>query len=214
MDKMAYLQQIAGDDNSANHKASKSDNFLAKFFNIWTLVGAVGLLVLIIGGSMIINAFNKVDTKDRDLLVQSYWQANYLSQQTIQKYAREVKNSDIRNMTASLNSTLNEILVNGKNLLESEYGVKSGGSEKDAIAATEKTTNDELNARLEDGRLSGLLDRTYLREITMQIAYLRSYQSGVVERAKKAKVRQFSQKVTENLDNIYKQFHDFKSPTM
>ena len=214
MDKMAYLQQIAGDGNNANHKTGGGNNFLSKIFNVVTLAIVGVAILLIIGASALTKEFNKVDTRDRDLMEQSYWQAEYLSKQTFQKYANEVKNSDLRNLTASLKSTLNEILGSGKKLLEGEYKVKLSGSEKTGIAATEKTNNEKLNVKLEDGRLSGTLDRVFLREITLQIAYLRAYNSGVVERTKNVKVQQFAKKITENLENIYQQFHDFKSPTM
>lgn len=215
MDNMAYLQQIAGVDNSLNSKGKKK-NPLSKLLNVWVLAGAGIFIVLIIIVALIASSLNKVDTKDQDLMTQSYWMANYLVNETLDEYADQVKNSDIRNMTASFRSVLNEIILNDAGLMLSEYGIEVDDfdEEDNEIVAQEKKANDELNSTLEDARLNGILDRVYLREITMQVAYIRSYQSEIAERTKNSKVEEFSLKADANLGNIYEQFHSFKSLTI
>ena len=215
MDNMAYLQQISGVDNSMSSKAKK-DNPLSKLLNVWVFVGAGIFIALMIAIAVIVSLLNKVDTKDQDLLQHSWWMSYYLTDVTFDEYADDVKSSDIRNMTASFRSVLNEILKNDENLLLSEYGIEVDDldEETDPIVLAEKETNDKLNAELEQARLSGLLDRVFLREITMQIAYLRAYQSEISERTSNAAVQEFSLKADSNLGNLYNQFHDFKSITI
>ena len=214
MDNMAYLQQIAGGNNNVpTQPKKKADNPFSKFLNIWTALIAGGLAIIITIIVLIAGMMNKVDTKDRDLMLKSYWQAYYLLDESFDEYADDVNSSDIRNMAASFKSVLNEIKLNEEQLLLSEYGI-----EADDIAGTvakmaskEKSENDRLNSELEDGRLSGRLDRVFLREMTMQIANMRSYQSEIAERAKNTSVRTFHQKTDKNLDTLYDQFHDYKS---
>ena len=85
--------------------------------------------------------------------------------------------------------------------VETSYGFhiiyKSDEQEKiDALAST-----------LTTGRLNGVLDRTWLREMTLQIAIIRSYQSEIAARTKDEEIQEFSARITSNLDNIYNQFH-------
>ena len=147
-------------------------------------------------------------------MTRSYFAAQYLIDGTFRDYADEVKNSDIRNMTASLKGVLNEIILNESSLMLSVYGVEMRDLEESGIALDEKEKNSDLNIELENGRLNGLLDRTFLREVTMQIAYLISYQSECSARTKNKDIENFSVKAESNLKNIYEQFYNFKSPTI
>lgn len=217
MDNMAYLQQIAGVDNSAAQKAGKNSNgILKKIFNVWTLLGVVVLTVILVVVAVVVNSMNQVDTKDQDYMVQSYWTASNLSLKTITKYANQVKNSDIRNMSASLNSVLQEIIQNYKEIMNSVYSVKveSFNAKNNDIVAKVEEVNTKLNDTLEDGRLNGILDRVYLREMTLQIAHLRSYQAEIKERTSKSGVKDFAEKTESNLGNLYNQFFNFKSNTI
>ena len=212
MDNMAYLQQIAtGSNNTPQKQVQKGDNPLSKFLNIWTALIAGAFVIITIVIVLVANAINTVDTKDRDLMTQSYWQSYYLLEETYDEYVDDVKSSDIRNMAASFRSVLNEVKLNEEQLLLSEYEIEVDDTEEEQIAVTEKEANDAVNAELEEGRLSGRLDRVFLREMIMQIANLRSYQSEIAERANSAAVRGFHVKSDKSLDTLYTQFHDYKS---
>jgi hypothetical protein len=216
MDNMAYLQQIAGVDNSVAQRAQKGDNPLKKIFNVWTLIGLVVLTLVICVTAVIVNSMNKVDTKDQDLMAESYWTSHYLSDSTIKDYSKYVKNSDIRSMTSSLEGVLREIKLNYNDLLKTKFGVEVAKMKpkEDAIPMAVLELNTQLNSTLEDARLNGILDRVFLREMTMQIAYLQSYQSEIAERTKDEDVKVFATKAEANLENIYNQFHGFKSITL
>lgn len=212
MDNMAYLQQIAGVNNSMNSKA-KGNSPLSKLLNVWTFVGIGIFIALIIGLAVLVSALNKVDTKDQDLMTRSYWMAHFLIENTFNEYADQVKNSDIRNMTASFKSVLNEIVVNEQAIMLDEFDLKVDDYDEDdnPIVAEEHEHNDKLNQTLEDARLNGILDRVFLREIAMQIAYMRSYQSEIAERTTSEAAKEFSLKADANLGNLYDQFHNFRS---
>lgn len=214
---MAYLQQIATPSNnnvSSVNPEKQSKGFLSKIFNVWTGLIFGIIIVLLIIAAVLTATFSTVDSKDRDAMIRSYFAAYYLNDETLGKYADMVKNSDIRNMTASFKGTLNEIILNEKNLLLSEYGIDVDDQEEGEIALKEKSANSVLNSTLEEGRLSGTLDRVFLTELTMQVAYLVSYQSECSARTKDQEIEKFSTRMESNLKNIYDQFYNFKSPTL
>jgi len=224
MDNMAYLQQIAVNGNNGANSAKGGDGLLSKLLNKWTFIIGGAVIILLIGIALIMNALNVVDNKDQELMTKSYWAAFYLNDKTFNIYQNEVKNSDIRSMTGSLMSVLTEISTNERNLFMSEYGTEItetqdgeiAKGELRRIARVEGETSSEktLNDILEEGRLNGILDRTFLREITLQIAILISYQSECAERTKNTAVQTFSEKAKANLQNLYDQFYNFKSPTV
>ena len=100
--------------------------------------------------------------------------------------------------------------------MNSVYSVKveSFNAKNNDIVAKVEEVNTKLNDTLEDVRLNGILDRVYLREMTLQIAHLRSYQAEIKERTSKSGVKDFAEKTESNLGNLYNQFFNFKSNTI
>lgn len=209
MDNMAYLQQIAGTNNTLDTNAKK-DGFFSKIFNIWTLLIGGGLFILLMIALVIVGAMNKVDTKDQDLMQQSYFMARYMTENTFSEYNEDIKNSDIRNMSASFRTILQEIILKDKEFLMDRHEIDVDDLEEEPVATDEKDKIEELNNTLKLGRLNGVFDRTWLREMAMQIAIIRSYQSEIAARTKDEEIKDFSERIESNLTNVYNQFHDFK----
>ena len=212
MDSMAYLQQIAGTDNSLESNQKKSNDLFSKFFNIWTALAVGGLSVILIIVGVVSGMLNKVDTKDQDLMQTSYFMSYYMIEYIFNEYPENIKNSDLRNMSASFASVLREIALKDKEFLEEKYETEVDSLTEEPVATDEKDKIDELADTLKTGKINGVFDRTWLREMTLQIAIIRSYQSEIAARTKDEDVKEFSERIESNLDNIYNQFHDFKSP--
>ena len=212
MDSMAYLQQIAGTDNTLDANAKKSGGFFSKFLNIWTALAAGGLIIILIIVGVVSSMMNKVDTKDQDLMQQSYFMSYYMIEHVFGEYPENIKNSDLRNMSASFVSVLREIALKDKEFLVDKYGIEIDDLMEEQVATDEKDKVDNLISSLTLGKLNGVFDRTWLREMTLQVAIIRSYQSEIAARSKDDEVKEFSERIESNLDNIYNQFHDFKSP--
>ena len=215
MDNMAYLQQISGASSaplSSNKKKKFEFNF-SKIFNVWTAVIAGALIALLIIVGVVVSVLNRApDMGDRDLMIQSYFTSSYMTEQIFDgSYLEDVKNSDIRNMSMSFAAVLKEVVQNDKEFLLNKYGVDVGEIDEEAIALSAKEGIDELAKKFNDAKLNGVLDRTWLREMTMQVAILRSYQSGILARVDDEEIVEFAGRIESNLDNIYNQFHDFKS---
>ena len=216
MDNMAYLQQIAGVDNNAAQQIKKNNNgILKKIFNVWTIAGTLVFITILVVVAVVTSSMNKVDTKDQDLMIQSYWTSTYLSK-TIDTYSKQVKNAEIRNITASFKTVLQEIINSETEIMKNNFGIKVAelNPKKSPITADAEKANNDLNDILEDARLNAQLDRTFLREMTMQVAYIRSYQSEIKARTKDTTSKEFANKTEENLGNIYNRYYNFNSKTL
>jgi cell division protein FtsL len=199
MDNMAYLQQIAtGGNNHVAPKKQKADNPLAKIFNIWTILGIVAFVLILIITVVLVSVFNKVDTIDQDIMKKSYFVGTQLNEEILDEYTSEVKNSD-----------------HGNQLVE-KYGVEDIDFDPEEVELVREDANkiSELSETLLDAKLSGILDRVFLREMTLWTAYIISYESEIMARSEDPEVDAVAQKALENLNNIYVRFHDFTSPTL
>ena len=95
---MAYLQQIAS-DNKHHHKPSGSGFDIRSYLTPRNILIAVISIFFLIGASLLFNTKKTIDTRDRDLLIRSYFMAKYLNEETISKYADLLKSSDLRAYT-------------------------------------------------------------------------------------------------------------------
>ena len=114
MDKMAYLQQIAS-DNKHHHKPSGSGFDILSYLTPRNILIAVISIFFLIGASLLFNTKKTIDTRDRDLLIRSYFMAKYLNDETISKYGDLLKSSDLQEDSIaqdekSKNKTLNSTL--------------------------------------------------------------------------------------------------------
>ena len=211
MDNMAYLQQIAGTDNTLNTNAKKDNGIFSKLFNIWTALAVGGFVVIMIIVGVVVGMLNQVDTKDQDLMQQSYFMASHMLESIYNNdYPENIKNSDIRNMSESFASVLREIQLKEREFLLDRYEIEIDEYQEEQVSLDEKEKIDELAKTLTQGVLNGVFDRTWLREMTLQIAIMRSYQSEIAERTADEEIKEFSERIESNLNTIYNQFHDFK----
>jgi hypothetical protein len=114
-------------------------------------------------------------------------------------------------MSASFSTVLNEIVKKDEEFLKEKYDIDIYSMSESDIATEEQTNVTKLTDTLTTGKLNGVLDRTWLREMTMQVARIRAYQSGILARVDDEEIVEFATRTEQNLDNIYNQFHDFKS---
>src|SRR5574344_3040133 len=208
MDNMAYLQQIAVDNNKPKSQ-KPGNNFLLKFLNIKTAIIALAVIVVLIIIGAITSSMHKVDNKDQDLLVQSWYDANSIIETTYDSYYDYLKSSDIRSLAASIKSALIGIRADDQSILLDKYGIEVDDLDDGDIAKAEVEKNSTLNSALEQARLDGVLDRTFAREMALQLAYLRSYQSGCGARVTDQDILDKTNAAVSNLDNLYTQLNAF-----
>lgn len=211
MDKMAYLQQIAS-DNKNHHKPSGSGFDILSYLTPRNILIVVISIFFLIGASLLFNTKKTIDTRDRDLLIRSYFMAKYLNDETISKYGDLLKSSDLRAYTASLKTVLSELMLTESKSLNEEFGIEDVSDlEEDTIAQDEKSKNKTLNSTLETAHLSAHLDRVLVREFTLQLTYLINYQTEAHERTTKPNAKTATDTEIKNLTNLKNNYATFNT---
>ena len=209
MNNKEYLEQI-----SSQTRPTKAPGALfglslnAKTIKI--LIGlAIAALVIIIIGS-ILSASGPKNT-EQDYLSQIYLRTDNLTK-SIEKYNKYVKSSELRSMGNSLSAVLTETNYNVTTYLREVLEVKSPGQpEKEKIVTDETAHAEELDKALEDGRLSGTMDRVYAREFAYEIGMLSALESEAIARTKNDTLKNELTTSSNNLGTLYDQFNNFSA---
>ncbi len=203
MDNIAYLNQI-----SAENRASKTNSNSLFSPKLMIILGAIVLItiIIIIGGSL-----SSGSEKGVDLVSQINLRSVNLSK-TISTYNKQAKSSELRSIASSLSSILTETSSKTTELLSSVYGLKNGKiSEK--ITEKEATYIENVNAELEKARLNGLLDRNYVRILTLQTGLLMSLESECLSRTNNSDVKNVLSNSYANLAGIYETLSNYSDST-
>lgn len=213
MSKMAYLDEIAA--KSRPVKPKKASILSPKLMVI--IGGGLGLVILLaIVGAMLGNAMGRVG-KDAERI--SFRMERIT--EIIKEYKGDLKAPKLRSVSVSLDGVLKESNGQMKKILAEEFKVsakdgkdkgkgKDKGGKLDKKAIEEESENyNKINEALENARLNGVLDRTYAREMALQVALLISMESELAERSEKKVVDEFVAKSLGNLQKIYKQLSEY-----
>ena len=209
MSKMAYLDEIAAKSRPVKPKK----NLILSPKIIVIIGGCLGLVILLaIIGSMLGNAMKRAG-KDAERI--SFRMEKMT--EIITEYKGDLKAPKLRSVSASLEGVLKESNGQMKKILTEEFKVGSKDKkEKDKNKKLDKKVMEEesenynkMNEALENARLNGVLDRTYAREMALQVALLVSMESELAERSEKKAVDEFVTKSLGNLQKIYKQLSEY-----
>jgi len=208
MDKMAYLQQIS--DNSSR-KANSAKSGLGGLFSgklLWVTIGALVVVVLFI--VLMIAANSGKGNPELESTVRLNARLENLTK-TISTYNKQVKSSGLRAIGSSLSGVLVNVNRDVNEVLKGDLKAASDGN-KDLvkkIQAEEAAASEDLNTTLETGRMSGLLDRVYLREMTLQVALLIALEQEMSSETTNQTLKTAVSDSEASLENIHKQMQDF-----
>lgn len=188
---MDYLNQIAPEQKQATVKP----------WILWAAIGGV-LLVVIVFFFMIINSGSS-DTKK---LTNFVYRVQALQALTA-KSQKDIQSSKLR----ASNSSLNAALINASSA-SAEPLAKAGikklpEAPKKSPITTEYT---KLASTLDDARLNAQYDIVYSREIAYQIELLNAEMKSLYANASSKSLKQYLEKVNNNLKPLYNDFSNFK----
>ncbi|MBR2839854.1 hypothetical protein IKE82_00775 [Candidatus Saccharibacteria bacterium] len=207
MENQEYLNQIAESSKPVTSTSGKSGFSLSgilhsKFF----LIGAIGIVALIfiaILGSAL--SGNKKDIKT-DIVALNYHIDNTSS--LINTYQPNVKSSDLRSYSASLQSVLSNTSSDLSNYLTTKYNHKE--SKEDKNLATELATEkDALENELFEAKINGNLDRIYAHKMTYEISKFMSEELSIYNSTKDEALQAILNQSYSSLENLYDNFNDF-----
>ena len=203
MDNLEYLNHIAQSNRPVKRTSGAPISLIIKI-----LLGGLVLFVLILSfGSML----GGKSTKSSDLVKQLYVRTTNLDS-TINSYNKSLKSSKLRSIGISLSG----ILTSASSQL-SAY-ISSTDSSKNALQPNEQITAEEaeninaLNLSLENAKLNGILDRTYVTQIHLQVSLLLSMVSQLSSRNDNETLNAILESYISNLAVIEQSFQDYSSP--
>ena len=197
-----YLNQIS----ASNRPTSKPSIFSSKILK-FALIGGAAAIFIIVVGSMLKN----FSTKKSDLLEQANLRMTNLTA-SITTYNRNIKSSRLRSMNVSLSGVFADSTRNITNILttEYEYDPKKPNSN---ITDEETTLIGDFNTTMEDAKLNGILDRIWVREMTLQLALLISLESEAAARSSEPSTIKTLEDSQASLNQLYEQFSAFADST-
>jgi len=187
-----YLNQIAPQPN----KPGMSN----KLF-IGVIIG--GVLVALIVGLTLLNSGGPTNTDQLQALG-----ARIATLEKVSKQAqRTLKSNELR----STNSTLSIFLTNASRDIEAPISNNGGKPKTPPKAIASAESGSKLIATLEDARLSGTYDRTYAREMSYQLATVRSLATTIYEKTNSKSTKAFLDDTAKKLAPISKEFDEFSA---
>lgn len=200
MDKQEYLNQIS----AKNRPTKKSGNkiFSSKFF--WVgVIGVVALILIIIVGSML--GGGKTSTKDK--LFSLILHIDNTSE-IIEEYQANIKSSDLRSISASLNSVLSNTSKDLNNYAAEKYNSKEKNT-SEKITEEETVAKDDLYNELFEAKINGILDRIYARKMAYEISIIVAREEQILKASDDDMLKEHLNDSLNSLNILYDKFDNF-----
>lgn len=206
MNNKEYLEQISADARPLKAKHSLFGITLSPKTIKILLISLAAIVVVLIAGS-ILSSSSKPINSEQDVLTQINLRSDELMK-TISTFNPRVKSSNLRSMSNSLNAVLAGLSYNVTSYIINVLGEKPP---KSSIQEQEQTLIDELNDTLETARITGVMDRTYVREFTYQISLLQALISEAEEKTENGELKSVLESTMSDLEQLHTQFNDFSA---
>ena len=200
MDRQEYLNQISMKSRPA--KNSKSGIFASKFFWVGVIGAAIFILILIIGGIL---SGARGNNKDRLLALVLHIDN---TSEAIGEYQPNVKSSDLRSYSASLNGVLSNTSRELTNYIAEKYNMKPKDANEN-IAEEETLAKDDLVNELFEAKINGNLDRIYAHKMAYEISLITSREIQLYKSTNNESLKEILDTSYNSLSNIYDKFNDF-----
>lgn len=201
MDGQNYLNQISA--TVRPEKKSKM-NFLKSPIFIVIVIGIVGVIGAMIIGSAL--GDNKEGVKAHSISLKFHIDN---TMEVINTYQPNVKSSDLRSSSASLQSVLSNTSRDLTNYLVNTYAYKDGDKNNQILADEAKLEQDGLLNDLFEAKITGVLDRVYAVKMAYEISLLTSEESRLFGESSDQGLRDILVTSYDSLNNLYSKFNDF-----
>ena len=170
MDSQSYLNEISSVTRPV--KSSKPD-FLNNKFVLVGIIGVIGIILMAIVGTVL--GGNKAGGKEQAIELKLRLDS---TSQIITNYQKNVKSSDLRSSSASLDGVVTNTNRDLTNFLKETYKFESA-EEKTQLAEDEH--REELDAELFEAKINGILDRIYAHKMAYEITIIMSMESKLYD---------------------------------
>lgn len=201
MDNQTYLNQIA--------VKPTPNQGIGRFLSpaiIKLIIGAVIALIFIIILGSILNSANQ---KTIDLYASFNLRIQNLisSNGPLATYTKDLKSSDLRNLSGTLQSSLNSTAKELSGLLSS-LGVDTSNISETAQSDANISS---YTSELANAKLNGVLDRTFASSTSLQISILLSMESEIRAKTDNSSLASLVDRSSADLETLLTQFTDYSN---
>lgn len=201
MDGQNYLNQISA---SVRPEKKLKLGFLKSPLFIVAAIGVVGIIIAIIIGAAIGGGKTGIKTESISL---KYHIDDTMK--VIDAYQPNVKSSDLRSNSASLQSVLSNTSRDLTNYLVDAYAYNENDKDNQDLAAAAKLHQDDLTNELFEAKITGVLDRVYAMKMAYEISLITAKESELYSATSDQTFKDLLVKSYNSLNNLYNKFNDF-----
>lgn len=200
MDRQEYLNQISMKNQPI--KKTRSGIFASKFFWIGVIGVVAFILIMIIGGIL-----SGTRSNDKERLFALILHVDNVSG-VIDEYQPNVKSSDLRSYSASLNGLLYNTSKDLTSYATEKYNFKAKDVNK-KIIEEENLAKDDLSKELFNAKITGVLDRTYAHKMAYEISLITSREAQLLKSANNETLKSALTTSYNSLSVLYDEFNNF-----
>ncbi|MBR3253254.1 hypothetical protein IKF85_00845 [Candidatus Saccharibacteria bacterium] len=201
MEGQEYLNQLAA--STRPMKKSKVSSILSSKLFIFGIIALAILIVTIIIGSIL--SGNKSDEKTLGIALKLHIDN---TSSIVQTYQTNIKSSDLRSSSASLNSILSNTSRELTEYLTEVHSFDEKKVEKKVLAQAEEA-RDALDAELFEAKINGILDRIFAHKMTYEISVLMSEEARLINSTKNDGLTELLKTSYDSLETLYEKFNEF-----
>lgn len=201
MEGQEYLNQISAAARPA--KESKTKKILSSKLFIFGVVALVLFILMAIIGAVL--GGNKDNEKNLDYRLKLHLDN---TAEVIQEYQTNIKSSDLRSSSSSLNSILTGTSQQLTTYLTEKYAFKESNIDE-KIVEQANLEKDGLKSELFEAKINGILDRIYAHKMAYEISVLMSEESKLMDMTKNETLDNLLKTSYDSLNVLYEKFNDF-----
>ena len=201
MEGQEYLNQLAA--STRPMKKSKVSSILSSKLFIFGIIALAILIVTIIIGSIL--SGNKSDEKTLGIALKLHVDN---TSSIVQTYQTNIKSSDLRSSSASLNSILSNTSRELTEYLTEVHSIDEKKVEEKVLAQAEEA-RDALDAELFEAKINGILDRIFAHKMTYEISVLMSEEARLINSTKNDGLTELLKTSYDSLETLYEKFNEF-----
>lgn len=199
MDEKEYLRQLSSKVRPA--KKPKKNFMSSPFFKV-AVIGVIGLVIIIILGSIL---GGKGNVKSQ-LAALSLHLNN--TSELISSYQKSVKSSDLRSTSASLYSVLTNTNREVEDYLTAKYKFKMSSVEKN-IKDQAQLEKDGLESDLMEAKINGMLDRVFALKMKYEVATFMAEETNIYGETGDENLREILNSSYDSLKTLYEKLDSF-----
>ena len=201
MEGQEYLNQISAAARPA--KESKTKKILSSKLFIFGVVALVLFILMAIIGAVL--GGNKDNEKNLDYRLKLHLDN---TAEVIQEYQTNIKSSDLRSSSSSLNSILTGTSQQLTTYLTEKYAFKESNIDE-KIVEQANLEKDGLKSELFEAKINGILDRIYAHKMAYEISVLMSEETKLMDMTKNETLDNLLKTSYDSLNVLYEKFNDF-----